>query len=148
MGNRAVITFSQDANSPCIYLHWNGGRASVEAFLQAARYLGLRNCPQAGYGLAGKHAEAMVLDDLAQMIARHFFRGAVGYTVYRELYGRADKKNGDNGVYVLNHDMTIGDRLFVKGSHGDWMRLGEEIDATKTREIFEYIVQRAPVFND
>lgn len=139
MGNRAVITFGQDVNSPCIYLHWNGGRASVEAFLLAARHLGLRGCPEAGHGLAGKHAEAMVLDDLAGIIGRHYFGHDVGYTVYREQYGRTDKDNGDNGVYLLNRDLTIGGRLYSRG---------EETNATKTAEIFASIVQRAPVFND
>jgi len=43
MGNRAVITFATYTNAPAIYLHWNGGRASVEGFLSAARQLGLRH---------------------------------------------------------------------------------------------------------
>lgn len=139
MGNRAVITFSQEHNSPCIYLHWNGGRASVEGFLQAARDLGLRHCETTGGGLADKHAEALALDDLAGMMARHFFGREVGFTVYRETYGRADNDNGDNGVYLLNRDMTIGGRLYAKSY--------EEINAEKTAAIRDQIVARAPIFN-
>ena len=46
MGNRAVIAFEQngkqDKNSVGIYLHWNGGRDSVEGFLQTAKDYGVR----------------------------------------------------------------------------------------------------------
>ena len=41
MGNRAVISFSTSPAAPSIYLHWNGGRASVEGFLAG--------CLEAGY---------------------------------------------------------------------------------------------------
>ena len=33
MGNRAVITTRKDLKDIGIYLHWNGGRDSVEGFL-------------------------------------------------------------------------------------------------------------------
>ena len=48
MGNRCLIAFKEKEskirkeNAPCIYLHWNGGRDSVEAFLDATRRLGVR----------------------------------------------------------------------------------------------------------
>ena len=48
MGNRALIAFKEKESTkkkeevPCIYLHWNGGRDSVEAFLDATRRLGVR----------------------------------------------------------------------------------------------------------
>ena len=39
MGNRAVISFKDEyykkEDSPSIYLHWQGGRDSVEAFRDA-----------------------------------------------------------------------------------------------------------------
>jgi hypothetical protein len=140
MGNRAVVTFGQDHNSPCIYLHWNGGLASVEGFLQAARTLGLRRCETTGSSLASKNAEGLVLDDLAELIARHFFRCNVGFTVYRMAYGASDKDNQDNGVFLLNRDLTIGGRLFT--------RHGEEVNPEKTANIAEHITQRALYFND
>ena len=41
MGNRAMISFKEDGQdkqlAPSIYLHWNGGRDSVEAFLEASQ---------------------------------------------------------------------------------------------------------------
>lgn len=132
MGNRAVITFSQHKTAPCIYLHWNGGRASVEAFIKSAKHLGLHVCKS-------EYDEHKVLDLLAEMIATHFFESKVGMNVYREQYGRADKDNGDNGVYVLDSNLNICKRNFNKSY--------EEVDAAKTFAIFENIVQRAPAFN-
>ena len=35
MGNRAVITTRKDLKDIGVYLHWNGGRDSVEGFLAA-----------------------------------------------------------------------------------------------------------------
>ena len=56
MGNRAVLQFkhrNQYNNKvetlPSIYLHWNGGRASVEAFLDVAKKLNIRSD---SYGVA------------------------------------------------------------------------------------------------
>ena len=42
MGNRAVLEFKDQSNQPNIYLHWNGGRASVEAFLNGG-HIRIRN---------------------------------------------------------------------------------------------------------
>lgn len=134
MGNRAVITFDTGEKSPCIYLHWNGGRASVEAFLQAAQYLGAVH--------PGNDAQRRlaVLDWMATTVAQHFFGCDVGMTVYREEYGRTDRDNWDNGVYVIGPDMRIARRLFKQRA--------DEFDPTKTREIFEHLVVRAPIFNN
>lgn len=132
MGNRAVITFSQHKTAPCIYLHWNGGRASVEAFIKSAKHLGLHVCKN-------EYEEHKVMDLLAEMIATHFFETKVGMTVYREQYGRSDTSNSDNGVYVLDSKLNIRKRI-MNGSQ-------EEIDHKKTEAIFENIVSRAPAFN-
>ena len=134
MGNRAVITFETATTSPCIYLHWNGGRASVEAFLRAGRDLSIR-------GGATADQQAKALDALAERIGRFFFGNEVGFTIYRETYGRSDTDNGDNGVYVIGHDMEIVRRLHQS-------RYGEELNAEKTAAIYEQIMARAPVFND
>lgn len=47
MGNRAVITTSksmdvQTSSELGVYLHWNGGRDSVEAFLEYCKRRGFR----------------------------------------------------------------------------------------------------------
>ena len=132
MGNRAVITFSTANNAPAIYLHWNGGRASVEGFLTAARQLGLRHAPTA-------QAQTEALDQLAEMLARFYFRCNVGMTVYRLHYAGSDRDNGDNGTYLIGRDLTIIDRLFKPH--------GEEINQAKTAAIVEQITTTAPAFN-
>jgi hypothetical protein len=132
MGNRAVITFDTADNAPAIYLHWNGGRASVQGFIDAARALGLRHAPTAA-------AQTETLDQLAELLARHYFRCNVGMTVYRLHYAGTDRDNGDNGTYLLGHDLTIIGRLY-KGRH-------EEINPAKTAAIAEQITTSAPAFN-
>lgn len=131
MGNRAVITFLQADSAPCIYLHWNGGRASVEAFLKAARDLGMRRI-----SVQNQH---QIMDALANMIGRNFFGHDVGMTVYREKYGRSDKDNGDNGTYVLGFDMHICGREFKRNF--------DEFDPGKSAAIYEQIMASAPIYN-
>ena len=131
MGNRAVITFMKADSAPCIYLHWNGGRASVEGFLRAARDLGMRR-------IDAKN-QTQIMDAMAEMIGRNFFGNDVGMSVYRETYGRADKDNWDNGVYVLGFDMEICGREFCRG--------GEEVNAEKSKYIYESIMATAPIYN-
>ena len=132
MGNRAVITFATYTNAPAIYLHWNGGRASVEGFLSAARQLGLRHA-------RGHQAQTEALDQLAEMLARFYFRCNVGMTVYRLHFAGSDRDNGDNGTYVLGQDLTILARLHHNR--------GEEINREKTAAIIEQITAAAPIFN-
>lgn len=132
MGNRAVITFSQFNSSPCIYLHWNGGRPSVEAFLQSAKDLGLKHI--------NKDNQSEVFDKLAHLIAKYYFGCEVGDTVYRRNYANADCDNGDNGVYIISGDMQIKTRRYMSSC-------GEEINPGKRLEIYQQIVSRAPVFN-
>ena len=87
MGNRAVIAlneFSPDALG--IYLHWNGGRDSIEGFLEAAKRI-TRN--DQSYGAAR----------LVQVITT-FFAG--GLSVGLDLQKNLDCDNYDNGVYVVD----------------------------------------------
>lgn len=132
MGNRAVITFNTARNAPAIYLHWNGGRASVQGFIDAARALGLRHAPTAA-------AQAETMDKLADLIARHFFGSYVGFNVYREQYGTTDRDNGDNGTYLLGRDLSIIERLYKAGP--------DEINPAKSAAIAERITATAPAFN-
>lgn len=86
MGNRAVIT-TQDKDLG-VYLHWNGGRDSVEAFLLYCKLKGYR-CPEDdSYGWAR----------LCQVIG-NFFGGI--YSVGIDRYDRLDTDNGDNGTYII-----------------------------------------------
>lgn len=112
MGNRAVITQACTGDAPCIYLHWNGGRASVNAFLAVARARGV-----AGRGI--EHIDALAT------ICREY----IGGSVYREVYRQADTDNGDNGVYLIDDKLRIIGRLFAPGQ--------EETDPVKTAAIIE-----------
>jgi len=135
MGNRAVITFDTQNHRPCMYLHWNGGMASVKGFLEAARRLGLR-CK--GYTVAD---QTLAMDQLAELLARHYFGCDVGMTIYRQTYGRSDADNGDNGTYVIGcDDLAILYRMHNANS--------EELNQAKTDAIIEHILARAPAFTD
>lgn len=131
MGNRGVITPSMQPSAPSIYLHWNGGRASVEAFLEAARRLGLRRLAE---------DPTADMDRLAELIARHYFGGAVGFTVYRQKLENADTSNMDNGTFVIDRGLRV-----IHRYGAGWQR--EEVNAEKTREIVDHITQRAPCFS-
>ena len=102
MGNRAVIAFvndkgEQDKNSVGIYLHWNGGRDSVEGFLKAAQDYELRS---GSYGVAR----------LTQIIAN-----GIGGTlsVGVDMLKNLDCDNFDNGVYWVDQNFNIVDREYI-----------------------------------
>ena len=99
MGNRAVIT-TEDKHLG-IYLHWNGGRDSVEGFLGYCKLKGYRSPETDNYGWAR----------LAQVCSNFFGDGlSVGIDVVSHL----DCKNGDNGVYIIKDWQIVG-RLFFEG---------------------------------
>jgi hypothetical protein len=112
MGNRAILKFQDERNQPSIYLHWNGGRASVQAFLNVARKFNLR---ESDYGIAR----------LCQIIG-NFFGGNLSLGVSNNLHSQ-----GDNGVYLIKNFEIIGREDF----DGE-----EEIDEEKTQIITDYIL--------
>lgn len=100
MGNRAVLAFGNPENPQTIgiYLHWNGGRESVEGFLDAAHELRLSNGPD------------YILARFTQMIA-NFFGGtnSIGIGPLDSL----DCDNGDNGLFQIDPEaLTIIGRRF------------------------------------
>jgi len=102
MGNRAVIAFTdehgnQNKNSVGIYLHWNGGRDSVEGFLQTAKDYGIRS---GSYGLAR----------LTQIIC-NCFPGTLSVGV--NTLDKLDCDNYDNGVYWVDTMFNIVDRKYT-----------------------------------
>jgi len=113
MGNRAVLEFKDQSNQPNIYLHWNGGRASVQAFLNVAKELSFKNDD---YGVAR----------LCQIIG-NFFGGNLSLGV-----SSSSRSAGDNGVYLIKNFEIIGRRDF-EGI--------EEIDEEKTRSMTEFILE-------
>lgn len=119
MGNRAVITASKTRTKGVgIYLHWNGGEESVQAFLDVAKARGFRDPSyDESYGLAR----------LCGLI--HEFFGvdqdtSLGIGTLEQL----DCDNYDNGVYVIGKDWQVVDR-WGKGSRTfniDQARAGEQ----------------------
>lgn len=91
MGNRAVITWDRISG---IYLHWNGGRDSVEAFLCYCDLKGFRDefagmCTVINNFFAEKDAKELM-------------------SIYTGPYGTLDLNNYDNGVYFCQRYKITG----------------------------------------
>ena len=113
MGNRAVITTKSKKIG--VYLHWNGGRDSIEAFLKYCELQGFR-CPEADdYGWAR----------LCQIIG-NFFGGSTSIGI--DEYNKLDTDNGDNGVYIIE-DWKIVDRLYHNYPEQNTYKLKEMLKA-------------------
>lgn len=84
MGNRAVLK-AKGNNNKAVYLHWNGGRDSIEAFLKYCELRGFSGFEDE-YGMAR----------FCQVVGNFF--GADGLSL-----GIVDsvESHGDNGVYVI-----------------------------------------------
>jgi hypothetical protein len=122
MGNRAVITVAPYAETNIgIYLHWNGGRESIEAFLQAAKALGMRSP-------GGDPYYAMAR--LVQIIG-NFFGGstALGIGLCSELDGESD-----NGTYVIDDDWEIVGRVHCDD--------GPVFDEDKKAAVFAEVMEK------
>jgi hypothetical protein len=88
-----------------IYLHWSGGKASVRAFLDAAKELGVRTGDKE-YGTAR----------LTQIIG-NFMGGthSLGIGSLKNL----DCDNGDNGLYVIDDQFNIVKRVYAPDEEDD-----------------------------
>lgn len=134
MGNRAVLVFENDRTdkSPAIYLHWNGGRDSIEPFLTAAKLIGI--------GKLTTTTERM--DAIATMLAKFFFECEIGRTVYREPFGQTDQDNMDNGVYLIDNELSIVGRLYHDGDE----QSGHDHDQI-VNEILSNMAQSAGIYS-
>ena len=88
MGNRAII--KTETGHVGMYLHWNGGRDSVEAFLRYCDLRGFRSPETDGYGWAR----------LAQVIG-NFFGGGLSLGMVEVNAGGLDGIGCNNGAYVI-----------------------------------------------
>ena len=111
MGNRAVITTKEnmDNNGIGIYLHWNGGRDSVRAFLKYCELKGYRAPSEDNYGWAR----------LCQVIG-NFFGG--GSSLGIDTVNHLDCNNFDNGVYLIEGWEIVG-RMYFDGEEQDYYEL-------------------------
>lgn len=98
MGNRAVITASQSRTKGVgIYLHWNGGEDSIQAFLDVAKARGFRDPSfDSSYGLAR----------LVGLI-HEFFGIDQDTSLGIGTLDTLDCNNFDNGVYVIGKDWQV-----------------------------------------
>ena len=108
MGNRAVITTKERKIG--LYLHWNGGRDTIEPLLKYCELQGFRPPSQDCYGWAR----------MCQVMG-NFFGGSLSlgigtYTTDRQM------DPGDNGVYVID-DCRIADHLRTEYD-SDWNPIG------------------------
>lgn len=130
MGNRAVIVAKKDLfgdgsinpNQIGVYLHWNGGRRSIEGFLKYCKLKGYRTPETDSYGWAR----------LCQVIA-NFFGGTLSVGIDRAE--NLDCDNYDNGVYAIE------DWEIVKRLH---MRSGEQYAKYTVEEMMQAIDEKMP----
>ena len=130
MGNRAVITIKEN-NTPkedwqSLYLHWNGGRDTIEPLLHVAKLYGVRCGADPSYAIAR----------LSQ-ITGNALGGtlSLGVGTYKQL----DTDNCDNGVYVVK-DWEIVDREYHDGyeqQEYDFEEMVAEI-RSKNDQVFGY----------
>lgn len=99
MSNSAFITTKEEWKKDkmiCVYLHWNGGRDSVEAFLKYCKLKEYRPPETDDYGWAR----------LCQVIG-NFFGGSTSVGIN---YWSKDGIQADNGIYLIEN-WEIVDRI-------------------------------------
>lgn len=101
MGNRAIITTRENFNNNGIgvYLHWNGGKDSVEAFLYYCKLKGYRPPEKDCYGWAR----------LCQVIG-NFFGGTTSIGI--DNFPQDTGKYQDNGTYIIENWEIIDRKYF------------------------------------
>lgn len=121
MGNRAVITTEENFknNGVGVYLHWNGGRDSVEAFLKYCELKGYRTPDSDCYGWAR----------LVQVIS-NFFGGSLSVGI--DTIDHLDCDNFDNGTYLIKGWEIVG-REYFKGAEQGEYPLDEMLQAIDER---------------
>ncbi len=96
MGNRAVITTRKDLKDIGVYLHWNGGRDSVEGFLTYCKIKGYRPPEYDNYGWAY----------LCTTIGNFF--GQSGLSLGVDVANKLDCDNWDTRISGRMHTFSFG----------------------------------------
>ena len=123
MGNRAIIT-TQRKNLG-VYLHWNGGRDSVEGFLAYCKLQGYRGALS---------DESYAFARLAQVIG-NFFGGSTSVGITTSI-----GSVGDNGIYIIDDNWEIVgrediDKRFVEQQAYDFKDIVCAIDERQPEHI-------------
>lgn len=100
MGNRAIIRQGRNKHTG-VYLHWNGGRDSVEAFLKYCKLKGFSGF-DTDYGLAR----------FCQVVG-NFFGGSDSIGILDDIWD-SSAKGVDNGIYIVR-GWEIVDRILPTG---------------------------------
>ena len=113
MGNRAVITTKEGGQKRIgVYIHWNGGRDSVEAFLEYCRRMKFR-CPEDDcYGWARfcQVVSNFMESGLDETIRRNGVPD--GLSIGISTIDNLDCDNFDNGMYIIKEWKIIGREHF------------------------------------
>ena len=104
MGNRAVIAFENKPDAVGVYVHWNGGVESVLAFCHAAKSMGARS-PN------GDNTYAMAGLIRAITLFMHYNPGEL-LSMGVGTVGGLDCDNYDNGLFIIDGDWNIKERLY------------------------------------
>lgn len=138
MGNRAVITTPE--RKVGVYLHWNGGRDTVEPLLKYCELQGYRAPSSDEYG------SARICQVMGNFFGGSLSLGVGAYTTDRQM------DPGDNGIYVIegwhiaDHLRTeydsdwnpVGMRSFGPSEEEDWHKFDDMLrafDASMPEEL-------------
>ena len=123
MGNRAIITTRERKIG--LYLHWNGGRDTVEPLLRYCELQGYRPPSSDNYGWAR----------ICQVVG-NFFGGtlSVGIGPYTD---DASMDPGDNGIYVIE-GWRIVERLTTEYDEG-WKPAGvRDVEPCEEQRSYDF----------
>ena len=138
MGNRAVITTRKNFNNDGVgvYLHWNGGRDSVQAFLTYCKMKGYREPTSDNYGWAR----------LCQVIG-NFFGGSTSIGI--DVCNNLDCDNWDNGTYIIDGWDIVDRKYLISSEQNEYdlynmlceideaQPINEQLGAEKIRKLLD-----------
>lgn len=138
MGNRAVITTRENFNNDGVgvYLHWNGGRDSVQAFLTYCKMKEYREPTSDNYGWAR----------LCQVIG-NFFGGSTSIGI--DVCNNLDCDNWDNGTYIIDGWDIVDRKYLISSEQNEYdlynmlceideaQPINEQLGAEKIRKLLD-----------
>lgn len=134
MGNRAVIT-TEDKEIG-VYVHYNGGRDSIEGFLKYCEIMQFRSPETDDYGWAR----------LCQVLGNFF--GANGLCVGVNDIKKLDSE-GDNGTYITKDWKIIGRENFDGQEHKEYPleEMLEHINKKQPNEVQDRFLENKAILD-